>query len=90
MRTTVKRLNPDEPVKQIEDSFGFSAEVGRLPSHRPSAFCADRMDDCHRAIRDACLPGGTVRDFVSIVSDASYVHPEDSARIGDKPAVGSR
>lgn len=47
-------------------------ELGAPLAHQPSVFCAEHMEDCHRAIAAATCDGRPVRNFISIVEKPDF------------------
>ncbi|WP_437665613.1 metallophosphoesterase family protein [Sorangium sp. So ce1182] len=47
-------------------------ELGAPLAHQPSVFCAERMDDCHRAIAAATSHGKLVPSFISVVETPHF------------------
>jgi 3',5'-cyclic AMP phosphodiesterase CpdA len=89
-RLSKERWNVDVSVCQIEERlavprveslYSYRSAVGHAPLGMPRFFQAERMDDCHRTIHDACRDRGVIPSFVSVVEDPTYVHPS-TARIG--------
>lgn len=60
-------------------------QLGTPPIHQPTTFCAERMDDCHRAIAAATKDGKLIRSFISIV-EAPEICPVPTASISGRPA----
>jgi predicted phosphohydrolase len=76
----VRHIPEAEAVMSPKPLFRYRSITGKPLSGAPATFHAERMDDCHRAIRDECAGGGLLRNFVSIVETAKYFHPT-TARI---------
>lgn len=77
---SVVALQPEEVSRKTRLMYSFRTEIGveRERSSSPSVFHAVRMDDCHRAIRVRTSTQKTMMNFLSIVEDHTYVHPQET------------
>jgi hypothetical protein len=58
-------------------------ELGASLTHQPSVFCAERMDDCHRAIAAATSDGRLVPSFISVV-ETPYFYEVKTAQLNGR------
>jgi len=79
----VRRIEESVAIPEPKNAYSYRTSLGAPLPRGPRAFHTERMDDCHRAIREACAPEELFTNFISIVEGAEYRHP-DSAVIGDR------
>lgn len=66
--------------------YSFKEKIGCHGSNYPEVFYAADMATCHQAIANACNNKKVYRNFISIVEQCKYDHP-DTVRIGrNKPS----
>jgi hypothetical protein len=82
VQVAVREVSESEAITGTRALYSYGTAVGDGPTASPVVFNAERMDDCHRAISEGTAGKGLFRDFISIVDDPNYRHP-DTARIGD-------
>jgi predicted MPP superfamily phosphohydrolase len=79
---------PQEAVPWYSYSTTAGAEDEQGPA--PQIFHAQRMDDCHRAIGAAAKDKGLLLNFLSVVEDPTYHHPEQTIRFKGQTATQKR
>jgi 3',5'-cyclic AMP phosphodiesterase CpdA len=90
MRVSERRWNIEVSVRHVDERsavakgellYSYQATVGSPAAEAPWIFQAERMDDCHQAIQNACDGKGAITPFMSTVEIPEYFHPP-TVRIG--------
>ena len=79
---SVTRLSEDRSSITEEEAFRYQGAVGPR-SRRVRHFHAQDTATCHRLIHDDCPPDVLLSNFISVVDDATYVHPPTTLRNGE-------
>src|SRR5262245_5824751 len=79
---SVTRLSEDRSSITEEEAFRYQGAVGPR-SRRVRHFHAQDTAICHRLIRDDCQPDVLLSNFISVVDNATYVHPPTTLRNGE-------
>lgn len=84
--TAVREIAVDLAVPEARPFYRYRAVAGleHVEDQAPPVYQAEQMDDCHRAIALATRDTGVQHNFLSIVDDPAYVHP-DTARFKGEP-----
>lgn len=87
IRVEVKKILDTTITPEVRSLYEYTSIAGGDPQKERllPIFRAERMDDCHLAITSDTRGSGLLYNFLSVVEDATYVHPP-TARNGDGEA----
>lgn len=69
----VQKIDEREAIPEARTLESYPGlELGSRSPYQPLVFCAERMDDCHRAIASSTSDGKIIRNFVSVVEDPTF------------------
>ena len=91
VRTVVRKISEHRTRPKALTFYHIpDCEIGAIPSTVPAFFYAEKMNDCHAAIKARTAPKPSsskkevFRNFVSIVDDHTYVFPGKTISIGGR------